>query len=97
LTNGELAVDWQSQLGSWHGPDAAQLKGTDMLYQSQNFEVERHFGGLILRDMNRDEGDDVFFQAGDDAAEFEEQLGAFERGFSQGINVPEHVFFGEYF
>lgn len=68
-----------------------------MLYQSQSFEVERHFGGLILRDMNCDEGDDVFFQPGDDAAEFEERLGAFQRAFSQGINVPEHVFFEEYF
>ena len=68
-----------------------------MLYQSTNYEVERHFGGLILRDMNRDEGDDVFFQPGDDAATFEEELAAFQRAFSQGINVPEHVFFGQYF
>jgi hypothetical protein len=68
-----------------------------MLYQSNNFEVESHFGGIILRDMNRDEGDDVFFQPGDDAAEFEEELKAFQRGFSQGVNVPEHVFFGQYF
>lgn len=68
-----------------------------MVYQSQNYEVERHFGGLILRDMNRDEGEDVFFQPGDDSATFEEEVEAFKRAFSQGVNVPEQVFFGQYF
>jgi hypothetical protein len=73
-------------------------KGADnMLYQSTNFEVERHFGGIILRDMNRDEGDDIFFQPGDDAATFEEELAAFQRAFSQDVNVPENVFFSQYF
>jgi len=68
-----------------------------MLYQSQDYEVERHFGGLILRNMNLTDGDDVFFQPGDDAATFEEELAAFERAFSQGVNVPESVFFNQYF
>ena len=68
-----------------------------MLYQSQNYEVERHFGGLILRDMNGDEGNDIFFQPGDDANEFEDSVEAFVRMNEQGGNVPEHVFFGQYF
>lgn len=68
-----------------------------MLYQSVNFEVERHFGGLILRNMNLTEGDDVFFQPGDEANEFEDKVEAFIRFEEQGRAVPEHVFFGEYF
>ena len=68
-----------------------------MLYQSTDYEVERHYGGIILRNMNLDEGNDVFFQPGDDAAEFEEQLDCFKRAEAEGINVPEHVFFGQYF
>ena len=68
-----------------------------MLYQSTDYEVERHYGGLILRNMNLDEGEDIFFQPGDEANEFEDDLEGFIRAHEQGINVPEHVFFGQYF
>ena len=66
-----------------------------VIYEGRHYRATRVMGGILLTQLLTD--DDVFFQAGDDANAFEDDVEAFIRADDQGINVPEDVYFGEYF
>ena len=64
------------------------------MYLSEKYRVERDHGGISV--TFRPSGGTIFFQPGDDASAFEDDLEAFIRAEEQGIAVPEAVFFGQY-
>lgn len=66
------------------------------IYSDEYYTVSRDpSGGAVL--LHNASGHDVFFQPGDDAADFFRELDAFEAAIEQGVNVPSPVFFGPFF